>query len=793
MFNTTRLKVILSIFLVCLIQNSYQSDSIKEKHISAIVSAKWTETPFLLETGEFIFRNYPDVFWKFAKDVSTETNHFSSVDSFNNQTYFEELLKKAAEYISPMQFDLLKLSLSIRTFSPAIEMTRKLAEDALKLTNQDCFTFVDIHGQVTCNVEEILTLIESANMDKKPFTYQFDKHFDFKVKQKQLEQVSVVLYAQIGTQDFLKFHERIIELASKNSKYAIDYILRNNYLPSKDDSEKVALSGYGVELDIKSTEYKAKDDTKYLIESTQELAPLKAWQMQDLSIQAAQRIIDSEPTEALSLLEDLSQNYPIRARPLSKIQVRKDLRKSLKKISSTFESTLNLEPGSGGLYLNGLDMSLDTVDIFSLSSVLKKEAKLLESLSQTGLNVDQVKDLIYLDISSKATDYGVDLRDSSIQWLNDLEKDKKYSYWSRNVHDILRPTYPGMLRSIAKNFFNLVFVIDPAKDASKSLLKTAESFYVNDIPIRIGFVFVTNKNDDGNSDPSVALFRAHNYIKEKSNPIKALAFITDVYAKSPKGQDLTSDLVIKEFKRRFPKEKNLEDIFGPDSDYDEGRKLTMEYFNKIGLKSIPKVFINGFPLSDTEIEQDAFEESVITKIMHLTSEIQMPVYKGEINDRTNIMDWLMSKDVIMPRLNPRVLSQDREYLTINELSDKHKNYVKNLKYLTESDKNDMHLLTLWLVCDPDTERGRQLLYDAINYHESSKMSTKLAFILVKTTDDSTQNSDLIKKVIDYSVNNLNPRQAYKLIKQVIREKNFNDLKSGKKTLDQIEIKKVNEI
>lgn len=145
-----------------------------------------------------------------------------------------------------------------------------------------------------------------------------------------------------------------------------------------------------------------------------------------------------------------------------------------------------MEAGTGSLYLNGLELNIDIADIFSLTSVLRKEARLLESLHQVGLELGQMRDLIYLDTSSKNNDYGVDMRDSSIQWVNDLESDKKYAYWSKSVHDILRPTYPGMMRSIAKNFYNLLFVLDPAKEASKTLLKTAESFYVNDIPIRIG-------------------------------------------------------------------------------------------------------------------------------------------------------------------------------------------------------------------------------------------------------------------------------------------------------------------
>ena len=42
------------------------------------------------------------------------------------------------------------------------------------------------------------------------------------------------------------------------------------------------------------------------------------------------------------------------------------------------------------------------------------------------------------------------------QFVNDLEKDDKYKGWPSRAQDILRPTYPGMLRHVAKNFFNLV-------------------------------------------------------------------------------------------------------------------------------------------------------------------------------------------------------------------------------------------------------------------------------------------------------------------------------------------------
>lgn len=151
-------------------------------------------------------------------------------------------------------------------------------------------------------------------------------------------------------------------------------------------------------------------------------------------------------------------------------------------------------------------------------------------------------------------------------------------------------------------------------------------------------------------------------------------------------------MIVKEFKKRYPNEKNLEDIFGTDSDYDEGRLLTMDYYKKIGLRNLPQVLINGFPLSEAEIEGDTFEESIITKIMQLTQEIQMAVYKGELHDSMNLLDWLMNKEEIMPRLNPRILTNDRKFVAINEFNQE----LENFKYLS-NEKKTINPLTLWHV------------------------------------------------------------------------------------------------
>jgi UDP-glucose:glycoprotein glucosyltransferase len=206
----------------------------------------------------------------------------------------------------------------------------------------------------------------------------------------------------------------------------------------------------------------------------------------------------------------------------------------------------------------------------------------------------------------------------------------------------------------------------------------------------------------------------------------------------------------------------------------------MDYYSKIGLKKLPQVLMNGFPLTENEMEAEILEESIITKIMKLTPDMQMAVYKGDLRDSMNLVDWLMKRDEIMPRLNARILSTDREYLDFNKL--RNNEVVRDLRYLF-NENVQTHFLTLWIVCDPDTERGRKFLYDSIEFYESSKLSPRLAILFQKSSQDE---NDLMKKSIQFALENMSKKQATSFIKKILKEKNFNELKSNKKSLGQLE-------
>lgn len=40
--------------------------------------------------------------------------------------------------------------------------------------------------------------------------------------------------------------------------------------------------------------------------------------------------------------------------------------------------------------------------------------------------------------------------------MNDIENDQMYRSWPASVQELLRATFPGVIRQIRRNFFNLV-------------------------------------------------------------------------------------------------------------------------------------------------------------------------------------------------------------------------------------------------------------------------------------------------------------------------------------------------
>ncbi|XP_054270383.1 UDP-glucose:glycoprotein glucosyltransferase-like isoform X1 [Macrosteles quadrilineatus] len=723
----------------------------KSKSVTTVLDAKWEQTPLVLEIAEYLAEESSEVFWQFVDGVAALDIHL--IDLGTEKAVYERALAEASRLLSPAQLSLLKLSVSLHVYSPRVEMYHQMAlERGVK-----CPAAVDVAGTVVCEPHKIEEAVKEALARpdlSRLETFRLDHHYPGSEN----KSLVAILYGEIGTPEFAQFHKRLRQLATLQP---VDYVLR--HFVKERPNKKLRLSGYGVELQLKSTEYKAQDDTKVkgtdgddsqeeeedveiegfvisklkmmypdkkeqleklaqeLTETSDQLAPLKVWQFQELSLQAAQRILSAPREEALHTFTHIAQNFPMQAKSLVRTTVNADFKAEMVRNQERFAATLNLQPSDTALFLNGIFFDMDLTDTMAILDSLRQELRVLEGLHASGItDKSTLSSLLGLDLSSNGgQDFAIDIRDSAIQWVNDLEVDKQYRRWSSSLMDLLRPTFPGMVRHLRRNLYNLVIIGDPSKRPVWPLVKLVESFYVHTAPLRLGLVFAVNNTATGREDAGVALLNAYNYVAEVKNAYEGLSFITDVYAsvKTEGERDVQVSDVIKLLKARYHS-ADIEEILGEDTDYDTGRKLAQDFVQRSGLRSLPQALINGIPLPEKTLNSDEFEGAVLTEIMTQTPAVQKAVYRGDLTDGMNVLDYLMDQPNVMPRLNERILqTEDSKYLDLVKSAAK---LSESMVYINSKHAKDkVQPLTYWVVADLSRDADRELLLTALEQMKSS--------------------------------------------------------------------------
>ncbi|XP_038608579.1 UDP-glucose:glycoprotein glucosyltransferase 1 [Tachyglossus aculeatus] len=780
-----------------LYSSSVKADS---KAVTTSLTTKWFSTPLLLEASEFLAEDGPEKFWNF---VEASENIGSSDHEGTDYSFYHRLLNAASQNLSPLQKNLLKFSLSLRSYSATIQAFQQIAAD--EPPPDGCNSFFSVHGVKTCDFDTLGALLKSAFERPKPNLFKGDHRYPTSHPERPV----VIFYSEIGSKDFSGFHRRLV---SKSNAGEITYVLRHFIAnPSK---ERVYLSGYGVELAIKSTEYKAKDDTqvkgtdvnatvidendpidevqgflfgklrqlhpdlkdqlkelrKHLVESTNEMAPLKVWQLQDLSFQTAARILTAPPEIALVVLKDLSQNFPTKARAMTRTAVNSELRIEVEENQKYFKGTLGLQPGDSALFINGLHIDLDTQDIFSLFDVLRNEARVMEGLHRLGIEGLSLHNVLKLNIQPSDSDYAVDIRSPAISWINNLEVDSRYSSWPSSLQELLRPTFPGVIRQIRKNFHNFVLIVDPAHESTTELINVAEMFFSNHIPLRIGLIFVVNDSEDvdGMQDAGVAILRAYNYVAQEVDDYHAFQTLISVYNKVKTGEKVKVEHVISVLEKKYPYVE-VNSILGLDSAYDRNRKEGRAYYEQTGVGPLPIVLFNGMPYLKEQLDPDELETVTMHKILETTSFFQRAVYLGELSHDQDVVEYIMNQPNVVPRINSRILNTEREYLdltatnnffvddfgrfTFLDSQDKTAAVANSMNYLTKKgmsskeiyDDSFIRPVTFWIVGDFDKPSGRQLLYDAIK-HQKSSNNVRISMINNPSEDPSFESTHIARAI-----------------------------------------------
>lgn len=90
-------------------------------------------------------------------------------------------------------------------------------------------------------------------------------------------------------------------------------------------------------------------------------------------------------------------------------------------------------------------------------------------------------------------------------------------------------------------------------------------------------------------------------------------------------------------------------ILGDESEYDVGRHLANDFIKRCGFKKFPQAMLNGVPLTPAQINSESYEEAVLSAIMSQTPMLQKAVYRGEVTEGDDVVDFIMNQPNVMPR------------------------------------------------------------------------------------------------------------------------------------------------
>jgi UDP-glucose:glycoprotein glucosyltransferase len=248
---------------------------------------------------------------------------------------------------------------------------------------------------------------------------------------------------------FKEFHEILSDMAKQGQ---ISYRVR--YRPPQHwTSRPLFVSGYGVELALKRTDYIVIDDRDaekrdgsleeaapdvLKEDAPTDLRPLSSSEVSRLGLNAAAFVMDSE--DPLNTLLKLSQNFPKHSSTVAAHNASKDLLNEIR-----FNRARMIPAGYNAMWINGVQIDSRQIDAFSLLDILRRERKLIQKFRDLGISGrDAVRLLSHpalaearADDEAQRYDYRDELEGGEvIIWLNDLENDSQYEDWPNDLEAV---------------------------------------------------------------------------------------------------------------------------------------------------------------------------------------------------------------------------------------------------------------------------------------------------------------------------------------------------------------------
>ncbi|KAI1826607.1 UDP-glucose:glycoprotein glucosyltransferase [Xylaria intraflava] len=669
---------------------------------------------------------------------------------------FLEIIQQDGHINTPEALSTFKLALSMRTAAPRIEAHFQYYDTAVTPSlgdaKDDCDEWALVDDKQYCSADLGKAdgqIVGHSQTRILPFDRALGSGKE------------VILYADITKPEFGPFHKALADMARKGGT---SYRLRYR-ISQRDQLAALPVSGYGVELQLKRTDYIVIDDreasgpsvhqtqkiasTDVVLDDDEEvsdLKPLATSELAGLGLNTGSFIMESEnPFQALI---KLTQDFPkfstsVAARNASDAFIAEHLR----------NRDVAGPAGANALWMNGVQLADRQINPYTLVDSIRRERAFIKGVTDLGLTAKEAISLLGAPevTMAKADDEGprFDWRDELedgrvIIFLNDIEKDKRYASFSPNLGALLQMSFMGQMPQVRRNIFNLIVPVDLGSlDDISLVVEMLQGLVRRALPVRFGLVPLTPTERSGER-AKLAYYLTENY-----GLSSLMSFLEHLGTVDPAAQpeEASFDKAIKSGK---PKEEANELSFNDiliSEEYETQLQLARHWVERLQAHTqVPPVFFNGYVIP----REESWLQTMSMRLSADLQQVQEGLFTGTVTEDMYIPGWFLED--ALTRRNPytypdgdhplKVLNVDKLYSEHSSLFDK----VPVIDADATTEREDWAIITL--LADFSIPSGLQLLrstlairrgnpgvrLDIVHNPIPTENSHEIAALLVKDTD-----------------------------------------------------------
>jgi UDP-glucose:glycoprotein glucosyltransferase len=659
-------------------------------------------------------------------------------------------LQEDGHITDPSQLATLNLALAVRSSTPRIEAHYQHYKSSIVprlegTYDSSCESWLSLSNKQFC--EPAALSKDQVSAEDGDDAVGLDRQLDV-----QSTLPKVYLYADILSPKFSEFYAQALKAAANAGTQLIV-----RYKPSASvSSEDLYLSGYGVGLALKRTDYividdrenteevKGKSESSQIVLEEEDIAdiePLTKSEIRTLSRKASGYILDNE--KPFNALLGLTQDFPKHSAAIAAYKENSDF---------DFEHQRNrgkyLSSGFNYVWINGVKLDQHQVNIYSLLEHLRHERALLSNAQNLGLSLSEVQKLYQhdrlVDAKKSIDKQRYDYRDVSdggrvVIWLNDLENDVLYSEWPREISGIFQRAYPQLFPLLARDIHNVVVPVDLGKPEDLDfLLNQVYAFSTRKIPVRFGFVpTVSDSVSAEQAQVAYHLFETYGV----DAMIKYLLKIAGAAkVESPKTSDF--DSVSEESEGIEGKEDlSLSELLSSET-AQKSIVAAQKWGSRLQTSSeVPPVFVNGVALR----RSDSWVQSMIQRISLDIDDMKAKLAAEEYNDDTYMPEHYLNKS--SPSRNTLVIPEDESQVSFADIDTLSRTFSALWESLPTIEADDEADKALWgqlvVIGDFDREDGYLLLS---HVEEAIRDTESLDLVILHNADAATEKKRFSKQL-----------------------------------------------